>query len=234
MGVTDLIIEATEGSDDDAAEDGIMITNAGGGTITFTVSTVTLSSVDEDDEDAIDDDMLVSASGSGDVSASASADGDSSCETIEELLCSGSLSTKFTVLCSLLENTPIPALTLTVFAPTDKAFGNLLQLLGVASAAEVDPETLTAILMFHVAPGQHKYDDLECGGLLPMIGSGSSRTKCMAPNREEGEDFIMQKGSGNRKNDIEPTIVFPDIMACAGSVIHVINEVMLPDFIDNF
>merc|ERR1712238_588011 len=53
MGVTDLIIEATEGSDDDAAEDGIMITNAGGGTITFTVSTVTLSSVDEDDEDLI-------------------------------------------------------------------------------------------------------------------------------------------------------------------------------------
>merc|ERR1712086_403264 len=30
-----------------------MITNAGGGTITFTFSTVTLSSVDEDDEDII-------------------------------------------------------------------------------------------------------------------------------------------------------------------------------------
>jgi len=142
------------------------------------------------------------------------------------------LSSKFTVLCSLLENTPIPDLTLTVFAPMDEAFGNLLQLLGVASAAEVDPETLTAILMFHVAPGMHMFDDLKCGELLPMIGSGSSRTKCTAPNREEGEDFIMQKGGGNRKNDIEPIIVFHDIMACSGSVVHVINEVMLPDFID--
>ena len=86
--------------------------------------------------------------------------------------------------------------------------------------------------MFHVAPGQHMFDDLECGGLLPMIGSGSSRTKCMAPGRDEGKDFIMQKGGGNRKNDIEPTIVFSDIMACDDSVIHVINEVMLPDFFD--
>jgi len=137
------------------------------------------------------------------------------------------------VLCSLLQATPIPALTLTVFAPTDTAFGNLLALFGVSSPAEVDIETLTMILMFHVAPGQHLLDDLECGELLPMIGSGSSRTKCNGPKREAGKlEFIMQKGGGNRKNDIDPTIIFPDMMACDDSVVHVINEVMLPNDID--
>jgi len=151
-----------------------------------------------------------------------------SCETIEELLCSGPLSSQFTVLCSLLKKTPLPALTLTVFAPTDRAFGNLLKILGVASAAEVPPKTLTAILMFHVAPGQHLYDELECGEKLPMIGSGSSRTQCLPPGRQQGEDFISQKGHGNHKYDIKPIIIFPDIMACDDSVIHVINEVMLP------
>merc|ERR1719491_2724830 len=108
---------------------------------------------DDATDDAIDDDALVGAIVDemlmGDDDAT---DDASSCETIEELLCSGPLSAKFTVLCSLLKSTPIPALTLTVFAPMDKAFGNLLELLGVASAAEVDSETLTAILMFHVAP----------------------------------------------------------------------------------
>merc|ERR1712238_82343 len=174
--------------------------------------------------DDTDDDAIVSASGG---------DSDGSCESIEQLLCSGALSAKFTVLCSLLQATPIPALTLTVFAPTDTAFGNLLALLGVSSAAEVDPETLTMILMFHVAPGQHLLDELECGKLLPMIGSGSSRTKCNTPKREAGvTDFIMQKGGGNRKNDIEPTIIFPDIMACDDSVIHIISEVMLPNDIN--
>jgi len=294
--VSDLVIETTEGDDDyDAEVVGVMITNAGGGTITFTPTTVTLGSVNDDDKDLVitapvysyleekgfftisgptedcddfglafdagglvmgsidcdfsvfvgditsadiddemmmtDDDAIVSASGSGDVSASAD-DSDGSCETIEELLCSGSLSDKFTVLCSLLQATPIPALTLTIFAPTDAAFGNLLALLGATSAADVPAETLTAILMFHVAPGQTMKADLECGQLLPMIGSGSSRTKCAAPNRVAGQDFLIQKGGGNRKNNIEPTIIFSDIMACNDSVIHVISEVMLPDFID--
>mmetsp|Transcript_40907 Transcript_40907/g.46141 ORF Transcript_40907/g.46141 Transcript_40907/m.46141 type:complete len:791 (-) Transcript_40907:420-2792(-) len=304
---TDLVIEATED------EEGIMVTNSGGGTITFYDDKVILTSVNEEDPDLvisdpvysymeekgyftiqgptddcddfglafdadglvmgsidcefsifagdmtpedIDDEMMgdtdddemgdtdddaIVVSGSGDIddivtvdeAMSAAGDSGSSCETIEQLLCSGALSAKFTVLCSLLQATPIPALTLTVFAPTDTAFGNLLALFGVSSPAEVDIETLTMILMFHVAPGQHLLDDLECGELLPMIGSGSSRTKCNGPKREAGKlEFIMQKGGGNRKNDIDPTIIFPDMMACDDSVVHVINEVMLPNDID--
>jgi len=192
-----------------------------------------IMSASDDDGGLIiaNDDQFLAGDGDDEFTGDSEGD-DSSCETIEEVLCSGSLSAKFTVLCSLLQSTPIPPLTLTIFAPTDVAFGNLLALLGVASAAEVDAETLTAILMFHVAPGQHLLDELECGQLLPMIGSGSSRTKCNAPKREAGQDFIMQKGGGNRKNDIEPIITMADIMACDNSVIHVISEVMLPDFID--
>jgi len=307
--VVDLVIEAT---DDD---EGIALTNEGGGTMTFYNDSVVLSSTAEGDEDILisdpaydyvsgyftitgaiencddfgfafdadgliagsidcgflsgagnledpsiefgeedddaemqmdddmemqetDDDAIISASGdaSGDGSMM-SADGDDavgsdSCETIVETLCTGVLSDRFTVLCSLLEGVPLPALSLTIFAPTDEAFGKLLGLLGVGSAADVDQDTLTSILMFHVSAGMTMVDDLKCGGLLPMIGSGSSRTKCAAPGRTQGEDFIIQKGGGNRKNDIEPTIIFPDIMACNDSVIHVISEVMLPDFFD--
>jgi len=40
----------TEGTDDDAVEDFVMITNAGGGTVTFTATTVTLGSVNENDQ----------------------------------------------------------------------------------------------------------------------------------------------------------------------------------------
>merc|ERR1712238_47113 len=58
--VSDLVSEFTEGSDDDAAEGGVMVTNAGGGTITFTVSTVTLTSVDDDDKDLIITDPVYS------------------------------------------------------------------------------------------------------------------------------------------------------------------------------
>merc|ERR1719162_1801266 len=45
--VTDLVIEFTED------DEGVMITNAGGGTITFTADTVTLTSVNEGDEDLV-------------------------------------------------------------------------------------------------------------------------------------------------------------------------------------
>merc|ERR1712238_471022 len=58
--VSDLVSEFTEGSDDDAAEGGVMVTNAGGGTITFTVSTVTLTSVDDEDKDLIITDPVYS------------------------------------------------------------------------------------------------------------------------------------------------------------------------------
>merc|ERR1712194_890725 len=170
----DLVIEATED------EEGIMVTNSGGGTITFYDDKVILTSVNEEDPDLVisdpvysymeekgfftiqgptddcddfglafdadglvmgsidcefsifagdmtpediddemmgdidddemmgdtDDDAIESASGSGDAiddivtvdeAMSAAGDSASSCETIEQLLCSGALSAKFTV-----------------------------------------------------------------------------------------------------------------------------------------
>ena len=42
----------------------------------------------------------------------------------------------------------------TVFAPTDAAFEELFDLLGVDGVDEIPLDTLTAVLLYHVAPGE--------------------------------------------------------------------------------
>merc|ERR1711865_863732 len=117
---------------------------------------------------------------------------------------------------------------LTVFAPTDIAFIGLFAL-WAETGTELDDETLGEIFSFHATMGMVTSSDLECGGLIEMAGGGSSRTKCAT--NEDGEEYFIQKGGGNRKNNIEPVIIAADIMACDDSVVHVITEVMLPNYI---
>lgn len=116
---------------------------------------------------------------------------------------------------------------LTIFAPIDSAFDSLDNLLEKTNT-ELDDDTIGEIFSFHVTLGMVTSDDLECSGLTEMIGGGSSRTKC---GREDGINYLIQKGGGNRENNIEPIIIAADIMACNDSVIHVVNEVLLPNFI---
>merc|ERR1740130_2238861 len=117
----------------------------------------------------------------------------------------------------------------TVFAPTDTAFASLFALLEETDT-EVDEETLGEIFFFHATMGLVTSSDLECSGLIEMAAGGSSRTKC-ATKEWSGEEYLIQKGGGNRKNNIEPVIIAADIMACDDSVVHVITEVMLPNYI---
>jgi len=197
-------------------EDGSFVVGIESGDDPDTDDDFVVSTIDDDNEMMMDDNEMMM-------------DGDS-CESIETLLCGGGAwSDQFTTLCGLLENFPIPPIALTVFAPTNSAFENLFRALG---DIEIDDDALLGILMFHVSFGKTMFDDLQCGELLDMLGSGSSRTKCGAPGRTEGEDFIIQKGGGNRKNNMEPTITFPDVQACNDSVVHVISEVMLPNIFD--
>merc|ERR1711865_475741 len=98
---------------------------------------------------------------------------------------------------------------ITGFIPTDEAFVALYDLLAAAGS--------------------------ECGGLIEMMAGGYSRTKC--GNKDDGSGIIyyIQKGGGNRKNDIEPFLIGPDIIAenCATpNVMHIIDQVMLPNFVD--
>merc|ERR1712032_26263 len=98
-----------------------------------------------------------------------------------------------------------------------------------------DGTTLKEILMYHVhGGGMIMSDDLVCGGLLEMMAAGSSRTRCEKNvNDGSGQEYIIiQKGGGNRKNGIEPIVTSPDHMTCDGSVVHVVDQVLLPNFID--
>merc|ERR1712238_497623 len=160
-------------------------------------------------------------------------DNDGSCKTIQELLCDSPAADSYTTVCELWTNSESvkasEGVSMTVFIPTDDAFATLGELLDQADVV-LDDKANEKILMFHATPGMVLSTDLSCTGKLKMFDSGSSRTKCA---RAEQVDYLIQKGSGNRKNDNEPIVIAADIMACDESVTHIVSQVMLPNFIDD-
>jgi len=160
-------------------------------------------------------------------------DNDGSCKTIRELLCESPAKDSYTTVCELWTNSETvksnEGVSMTVFVPTDDAFATLNDLLDQGGVV-LDSKATEKILMFHATPGIVMSTALDCTGTLAMFDGGSSRTKCGRANKI---DYLIQKGSGNRKNDMEPIIIAADIMACDESVIHIVSEVMLPNFIED-
>jgi transforming growth factor-beta-induced protein len=110
---------------------------------------------------------------------------------------------------------------LTVFAPTDAAFGRLLDLLGV-SAEELlaDTDLLTSVLLYHVAPGERFSGD--------VLGSERIRTlngAFLFPVVNANGAFIVD---GNDATE-DAQLLAPDLIDIEASngVIHVIDEVLL-------
>ena len=104
----------------------------------------------------------------------------------------------------------------TVFAPTNQAFQNLLDMLGM-SAEELLAETdlLTTVLLYHVIDGAFPAE--------AVIGlDGQS-----APTLLEGESIgiTIEEGTVVLNGVVE--VINPDVTATNG-VIHVINDVLLP------
>jgi len=160
-------------------------------------------------------------------------DDDGSCKTIQELLCDSPAADSYTTVCELWTNSETvksnEGVSMTVFVPTDDAFATLNDLLDQGGVV-LDSKATEKILMFHATPGIVMSTALDCTGTLAMFDGGSSRTKCGRANQI---DYLIQKGSGNRKNDMEPIIIAADIMACDESVIHIVSEVLLPNFIED-
>lgn len=107
---------------------------------------------------------------------------------------------------------------LTVFAPTDAAFVDLLGFLGAASLDDIDDETLTSVLLYHVVPGRRFANSVlrskqltTLNGAKIMVKRGTA-TLIDANGREA--NIVVQDG-------------FFDIPASNG-VIHVIDTVVLP------
>jgi len=119
----------------------------------------------------------------------------------------------------------------TVFAPTNDAFGALLDLLGddYNTIADFDTEEelelLSSILTYHVVAGAFTSDDIS--GLTAETGSAAITTV-------NGEDIVAvsQLGTGtlvidDASNDPAINITTPDVEARNG-VVHIVDRVLLP------
>ncbi len=96
----------------------------------------------------------------------------------------------------------------TVFAPTDAAFAKLPK--GTVEALLKDKDKLTAILTYHVVPGEVMAADV---------------VKLDKAKTVQGSDVLIDATSGVKINDAK--VVKADV-ACSNGVIHVIDTVLLP------
>jgi transforming growth factor-beta-induced protein len=97
----------------------------------------------------------------------------------------------------------------TVFAPTDEAFAALG--LDASNIGSLPKETLTNILLYHVAPGRRYAEDVVSSDRIRMSNGGFTMIRL-----ENGAAYI---------NDSQ--IVATDVEASNG-LIHVIDAVLLP------
>jgi transforming growth factor-beta-induced protein len=100
---------------------------------------------------------------------------------------------------------------LTVFAPTDAAFEALFTALGVSGVDQIPVDTLTAVLLYHVAPGERLSGDVVSSTRIRTVSKGF-----LVPSVHDGSAWV---------NDAR--IVDADVDVSNG-VIHVIDKVLLP------
>lgn len=110
--------------------------------------------------------------------------------------------------------------TLTVFAPTNAAFTNLLNTLSLTDINQIPVSTLLAVLRYHVVGGRAFSSDLANGNLAMLAGGN---TTINLNNGTNGGPTILGNGnSGSRSNITATNIV------CRNGVVHLIDRVLLP------
>ena len=125
----------------------------------------------------------------------------------------------------------------TILYTMSRAWDALNTLFGRDMTSE-GSQLLERLFFFHVMSDPVLYDDLLCKELYTMLSGDTSRTLCLKnpDNPRPGVWEKYQKGGGNRKNNNEPKIYVDsyhtEIITCDGSVLHVIDSVMLPNFIN--
>lgn len=106
--------------------------------------------------------------------------------------------------------------TITVFAPTNAAFTQLLGALSLTDINQIPVGTLLAVLRYHVVGGRAFSSDLTNGSLTMLAGGNTTISLTSG---------ATIKGNGNGAN--ASNIIGTNIMARNG-VVHVIDRVLLP------
>ena len=105
---------------------------------------------------------------------------------------------------------------ITVFAPTDQAFANLLKELELERLDQIDNATLTSILEYHVVNGAVYAKDLSNGPVATVNDGGpDSKDLSVLVNVDNGVTINSSK------------VTQDDVMASNG-VIHIVDKVLMP------
>ena len=124
-----------------------------------------------------------------------------------------------------------PALVATVLAPTNGAFADLLDALGLGALGELPADTLREVLAYHIVPGVALTSaGLSDGFMLPTLSPADMATPTEDRRLEvavvdgglAGEDKLRLVGAGSSAE-----VVAADL-AAGESVVHVIDAVLLP------
>ncbi len=109
---------------------------------------------------------------------------------------------------------------LTVFAPTNAAFTQLLGALTLTRIDDIPVATLLAVLRYHVVGGRAFSSDL-VNGSLTMLASGN--TTIGLTNGTGGGPTIKGNGNGTNNSNITAANI-----VCRNGVVHLIDRVLLP------
>jgi uncharacterized surface protein with fasciclin (FAS1) repeats len=110
--------------------------------------------------------------------------------------------------------------TITVFAPNNAAFTQLLTALSTNDINNIPVATLLAVLRYHVVGGRAFSSDLANGNLAMLAGGN---TTINLTNGSGGGPTIKGNGNGTNLSNIVGTNLM-----CRNGVVHVIDRVLLP------
>lgn len=109
---------------------------------------------------------------------------------------------------------------LTVFAPTNAAFTQLLGALSLTNINDIPIATLLAVLRYHVVGGRAFSSDL-ANASLSMLAGGN--TSVNLTNGTGGGPTLTGNGNGGNKSNITATNII-----CRNGVVHLIDRVLIP------
>jgi uncharacterized surface protein with fasciclin (FAS1) repeats len=109
---------------------------------------------------------------------------------------------------------------LTVFAPTNSAFTQLLGALSLSKIEDIPVGTLLAVLRYHVVGGRAFSSDL-ANGNLSMLAGGN--TIVNLSNGTSGSPTLTGNGNSGNKSNITATNI-----VCRNGVVHLIDRVLIP------